>query len=307
MKKGPQLYQGETIGQLINPFSLAVRLKRPLILDGAMGSLLHKNGYEPDPNLWFSHLNIENPVAVKAIHQAYINAGADIITTNTFRTNPQAIKKQNKYTSEDLLKASIEIAKETISDFSILLAGSNPPAEDSYQQERKISHRNLQINHSKHIDLLAENGCNFVLNETQSHSDEIGIICRFCSDNNIPYVVSLYFNNDFRILSGEDIFEVIKFISDYDPLAIGFNCINPELFISFLLKLDTNYNWGFYLNYGLGSITDIKLEAAMIPESVSGIVNVSKRKNVSFIGGCCGSDPEHIKYIKQIIYGNDNP
>ena len=61
---------------------------KPLILDGAMGSLLQQKGIPFDEYLWTAKANISNPNLVKDIHENYISAGADIISTNTFRTNP---------------------------------------------------------------------------------------------------------------------------------------------------------------------------------------------------------------------------
>ena len=71
----------------LNPFSLAARIKRPLILDGATGSILQKRiGIDKSP-LWTSEYNITYPEEVLRLHSEYIESGADIITTNTFRTN----------------------------------------------------------------------------------------------------------------------------------------------------------------------------------------------------------------------------
>ena len=69
---------------LYNPFSIARRMKRPLILDGAMGSLLQQHGVPRDEHLWMSLANITHPDAVTELHKQYIKAGADIIKTNTF-------------------------------------------------------------------------------------------------------------------------------------------------------------------------------------------------------------------------------
>ena len=171
-----------------NPFESAASQKRPLILDGATGSYLHNTGFRPDPLLWFSHLNKINPAAVVKVHQAYIKAGADIITTNTFRTNSSFVNKQSRFTQKELVKAAVANAFDASkSGERILIAGSNPPAEDCYQEERKISRAELILNHHGHIQMLAENGCNFILNETQSHFDEIKIICEFCAANKIPF------------------------------------------------------------------------------------------------------------------------
>ncbi len=120
-----------------NLFSFAKRIKRPLILDGAMGSLLQQKGVEPHPQLWMSHANLLYPEKVFSIYKEYIDAGADIITTNTFRTNPSAAE----HTSKEQVKAAVQIAKEAKGSTVILIAGSNAPAEDCYQRDRTLTYK----------------------------------------------------------------------------------------------------------------------------------------------------------------------
>jgi len=288
----------------INIFSLSKRIKRPLIVDGAMGSLLQQRGFKPDGPMWMSLLNLKNPQVIYKIHKEYISAGSDIITTNTFRTNPAAVKDYSKLNIKSLVNKSVNIARRAANGLPVIVAGSNAPAEDCYQAERKISEKELRKNHEVHIDLLIESGCHFVLNETQSHFDEIKIICSYCYKNEIPYVVSLFFNKDLKLLSGEDLSETIKFILDKNPLAIGFNCIIPAVFRKAIKKnslLLKNFNWGFYLNCGGGSYSDELIRCDISPEEYSKLVTDNLRKQPSFVGACCGSSPRHIKELRKII------
>ncbi|MDR3625873.1 MAG: homocysteine S-methyltransferase family protein, partial [Ignavibacteriaceae bacterium] len=252
----------------INPFSLSKRINRPLILDGAMGSLLQQMGVEVDGNMWMSLINLEKPELVLDAHRQYITAGADIITTNTFRTNPIAVEKYGKRINIKLLvRNSVGLAIEAAKGLPVFIAGSNSPAEDSYQPERKVTAKELKANHSKHIDLLMESGCNFILNETQNHFDEIKIICGHCSKNNIPYILSIFFDENFRLYSGEKADYVLKYIADYSPLAIGINCIKPDTFLKYFNKLKLNYNWGFYLNCGKGEFSDTNIKQGVTPNA----------------------------------------
>jgi methionine synthase I (cobalamin-dependent) len=288
----------------INPFSLSKRIDRPLILDGAMGSLLQQMGVEADDNMWMSLINLEKPELVLNAHKQYITAGADIITTNTFRTNPIAVKKYGgRINIKSLVRNSVELAIEAAKGLPVFIAGSNPPAEDSYQPERKVTAKELKANHSKHIDLLMENGCHFVLNETQNHFDEIKIICSHCSKNNIPYVLSIFFDENFKLYSGEKVDYVLKYIADYSPLAIGINCIKPDTFLKYFNKLKLNYNWGFYLNCGKGEFSDTNIIQGVSPNRYLNIIKRSILKSPSFIGACCGSTPAHIKKIKEYFDG----
>ena len=165
----------------MNLFSFAKRINRPLILDGAMGSMLQSLKVKAKGSLWMSNANIESPERVIEVHKEYIAAGADIITTNTFRTNPAALNEFSEIDQNKFVKESVALALQARKDLPILVAGSNAPAEDCYQEERTISKKELSHNHKKHIDLLMSAGCDFILNETQSHTDEIKIIAQYCN------------------------------------------------------------------------------------------------------------------------------
>lgn len=295
-----------------NIFSFAKRISRPLILDGAMGSLLQQKKIKVDDNLWMSYLNINNPEIILQLHKDYIKSGADIITTNTFRTNPVAFKKANdnftkKISNKEFVKAALDIAKEARKENSILIAGSNPPVEDSYQIKRTISKNELINNHHQHIEWLMEFGSDFILNETQSHFDEIKIICNFCYRNNIPYVLSLFFTDELNILSGEKLRDIISYVLDYLPLAISFNCIIPSTFDKLFSSIKSDFflknNWGFYLNCGSGNYTDKNISCGISPNEYINYVKKSIKFKPSFIGSCCGSNPNHTKKIKKIING----
>ena len=204
---------------------------RPLVLDGAVGSLLQQKG-ESNKTLWSSIANLTSPEKVRNIHKAYINAGADIITTNTFRTNPIAFSKSGlKINYKTFIAKSVEPAYNANAEKNIFIAASNSPAEDCYQIQRKINNIELTTNHQKHISALWETDkINFILNETFGHFDEIKIVSEFCYKENIPYVLSLFTLNGKTILSGEKTSDLIKYLQDKNSLAVSFNCIFPEIF-----------------------------------------------------------------------------
>jgi|SRR5690554_3141927 len=285
----------------MNFFSLAKRINRPLILDGAIGSYLQSLKVIANGSLWMSYANIRSPEKVLQLHKDYIKAGADIITTNTFRTNPTALKNFSKINPEKLVKKSVALALKARENLPVFIAGSNAPAEDCYQDERTISKKELIYNHHKHINLLMDAGCDFILNETQSHFDEIKIICSYCNKKSIPYVISFFVKDDLHLLSGEYLFDVIKIVPDYEPLAIGFNCIKPETFEKLLSKINKDINWGFYLNCGSGNYEDEIIKCGISPIQYVEQVKSSLKKKPSFVGSCCGSSPSHIKEIKNLI------
>jgi homocysteine S-methyltransferase len=292
---------------LFNPFSIARRIKRPLILDGAMGSLLQQHGIPRNEYLWMSLANITHPEIVIELHQQYIDSGVDIITTNTFRTNPAAndeySMRENKYYSElqNFVEKSVDLARKAAKGTPVLIAGSNAPAEDCYRKETKLTKEDYYFNHEVHIKELSLNHCNFILNETQSHYDEIEIVASICNKEKIPFVVSIFFDDDLRLLSGESVDAVIQNILKYGPLAIGFNCIRPETFLEFISTQQLNFNWGVYMNCGSGDYMDDIITPGISPEDYKEIIKLVLKYNPSFVGGCCGTTPDHIKKIKEIF------
>ena len=278
-------------------------LNRPLILDGAIGSLLQMSNENIHSSLWSSYLNITDPERVINLHKEYFTAGADIITTNTFRTNPIAFDKVNlKISNSEFVRRSVELAKIACEgNENIFIAASNPPAEDSYQTERKLSYKQIETNHKAHIDMLWDSDCDFILNETQSHFDEIKIICHHCSENSIPFIISILITPELKIMSGEDVAEVFSFIKDHSPIAMGINCVYPKTFNLLISNYSFNYKWGYYLNCGSGSYNDLEIREGISPNEYGKIVKESYKLNPFFVGSCCGSTPLHTKAIKEII------
>ncbi|MFA8344110.1 MAG: homocysteine S-methyltransferase family protein [Rhodothermaceae bacterium] len=274
-------------------------VNRPLILDGAVGSLLQQQGIN-DKDLWTSRANITEQKKVKSVHKLYVEAGADIITTNTFRTNPIAFKSAKlDYNYAEFIKQSVNLAADVIGNKNVFIAASNSPAEDCYQTERTLSSKSLIENHHKHITELWNTGkVDFILNETFGFYDEIKIVCEFCHCNKIPFIISLFTKNGETILSGEPISEVTKFIKTFEPMAVSFNCIFPETFEKIYFSLDLDCENSFYLNCGSGNFEDEDIECGISPEKYLEVIKPFANENTLFVGSCCGSTPEHTKLLR---------
>ncbi|HEY6436889.1 MAG TPA: homocysteine S-methyltransferase family protein, partial [Ignavibacteriaceae bacterium] len=244
--------------------------------------------------------------AIIQIHKEYIEAGADIITTNTFRTNPSSFYNSDLSNISSNVAQAVSLAKQAVDKKKIFIAGSNAPAEDCYQIERKLSNKELQMNHCKHIDLLMDSGVDFVLNETQSHFDEIKIIIDYCYRAEIPFVISLYIGETLHLLSGERLDFVLSMLAESNALAVGLNCISPILFSKIVGSMKLPDTWGYYLNCGSGKNTDKVIKCAILPDEYLELVKKSIQFNPSFIGSCCGSSPAHTKKIREYLDGKIN-
>ncbi len=276
---------------------------KPLLLDGALGTFLIRQTQMKDQILWTSTLNLSHPETVRNVFSSYIEAGAEIITTNTFRTNLAAYEQAGLSSGyAAFVQAGVKPALLARQDhLSVLIAGSNAPAEDCYQAERTLNPTLLKINHELHIDTLIEAGVDFILNETQSHFDEIEIICNYCDKKSLPYIISLFLTEDLRILSGESLREVLNKLMRFDVDAVSFNCISPSVFSTVLEKVDLPTRWGFYLNCGTGNVRDANLVGCIPPADYSVVVKSALPHHPSLVGGCCGSTPEHIRELRSLL------
>jgi S-methylmethionine-dependent homocysteine/selenocysteine methylase len=230
------------------------------------------------------------------LYKDYISNGANVITSNTFSTNPISVESENKLEQcKKEIELAVEICKEvraSINNNDIIIAGSNSTAEECYTGIRKYTYDELVYNHTNNIDILAASGCDFVLNETHGHFEEIKIIVNHCEQRKIPYAISLYITKELKLLSGEDIGEVIRYIYPFNPIFIGFNCIALNTFRNAYNKvpeIKEIKRLGLYLNCGDLGINDIPV-----------LLNELKMDNLFLVGACCMSNPSYIKPIADL-------
>lgn len=275
--------------------------EKPLILDGAIGSLLQEYVHFLNDNLWTSGIVLSDPEKVKSLHEQYLIAGADVITTNTFRLGSTSGSVDLKLI-QNIISAEMELLNELGDKYSFLVAGSNGPAEDCYQKERNISAAKLLHKHKQVIDTLWESGVDFILNETFSHLDEILLVSEYCSRNDIEFVVSLFLDNNGDLLSGENAEMVIGDIIQFQPAAVSVNCISIDVFTSLINPLKKfKYPFGFYLNCGLSDVHSENISCVMTPESYADSVKYYLKFEPLFIGSCCGSNPQHTRKLRMMI------
>ncbi|MBE2279879.1 MAG: homocysteine S-methyltransferase family protein [Ignavibacteriaceae bacterium] len=272
---------------------------KTLILDGATGTGLANFIYEGDP-LWASRMNLTHRAEVKNLHKQYLLSGAEIISANTFRTNPVSLKRANERSDDiSFLDNAFRVLYDLKQDYNFLIAGVNPPAEDSYTRRRNVSRKELEENHYTHIMRLMDKGADFILNETMSHIDEIEICGEICETNKIPYVMSLYFEEG-KILSGEKLGKIIEILNSSNTEAISFNCVKFED-LKFLDELNIKIRKGFYPNAGTSDVRSGKIKEVLSPEKFAENLAAFIDESTAFAGGCCGTTPGHIKELKEVL------
>lgn len=290
--------------------------ERVLLLDGSMGVMLQQ--YSPKGNC--DMLNLTNPETVASVHRQYLEAGSDIIETNTFNGTVLA---QREYGTEQLTReinlAGARIARREADRFSNsdkprFVAGTMGPTgiAASRVANPDVVCKEMSEAFAGQAEALIEGGVDFLLIETiydalSAEAAAIGVRRAFeRHDIEIPIVFSLTFSDRLgRLLSGHTLEEFLSIVQNYNPLAVGLNCSDgPETSGMLLRKIAevSPYATIFYPNAGrpdkLGRypVTPGQFADYVTPLLDAGLINIA--------GGCCGTTPAHIALLAKAIHEN---
>lgn len=277
-----------------------------LILDGAMGTELERRGFKTSLPLWSTQALVDAPGLVLQIHRDYIKAGADIITTNTFRTNPYTIKKagwlkSNQDVPQALTKIACDLAKQAVGNKKVAIAGSVAPIEDCFSPQLYPDARIAEKDHYTHIKNLKEGGVDFILAETMLSIKEALIVLAQAKKLRIPIMVSFVLNKDGDILNGDNLIKALKAVSEYKPLAFFINCTTIDIIEKVINSVlaSARIPIGVYPNFGppiKGKFTEY-----LTPDKFVQTMLRLSNKGVKILGGCCGTQPTHIAALAKRI------
>jgi len=285
--------------------SFRERLGNELILfDGGTGTYLYEKGIYI--NRCFDELNLTNPELVTEVHCDYINAGADIIETNTFGANSFKLTPHglgNKVYEINLRGA--KLAK-TAAKESVLVAGAVGPLGVQIEPLGKLSFDEAKDVFKEQIKGLLDGGVDLIVLETFALVKELIQAIRAVRELNadIPIVAQVTINESGTLLSGAPLERFIEKLKDYPVDAVGLNCsVGPKAMLDALENLR--------------SLTDIPISVqpnAGLPQNISGrniymtspeyMAEYAKRfiqTGANIVGGCCGTNPTHIKAMRKAV------
>jgi homocysteine S-methyltransferase len=275
---------------------------RIFILDGAMGTELERRGFNTGLPLWSAQALLEAPELVLQIHKEYIEAGADIITTNTFRTNPYTITKAGLLKSDRdmpqaLTKIACNLAKQAKGDKKVVIGGSVAPIEDCFSPQLYPGEEIAQKDHYAHIKNLKQSGVDFILAETMLSIKEVLIVLSQAKRLKIDCMVSFALQENGNILNGDNLIEALNTVSEYNPLAFLINCTTLDIIEKVIDSLLANAKIpiGVYPNFG--PPVKGKFAKYLTPEKFAEALFRLGKKGVKILGGCCGTQPQHIKAL----------
>ncbi|WP_367268622.1 methionine synthase [uncultured Fusobacterium sp.] len=296
--------------------------KRILVLDGAMGTAIQKYNLNSDDYLGKKGcneiLNITRPDIIKDIHLKYIEAGADIIETNSFNCNKISLNEYEfSERAYEIAKRSAELAKEvtTTSEKKIYIAGSIGPTNKTLTipsgknpYDRDLEFDYLKEAYSEQIEGLIDGGVDILLIETIF--DGLNAKCAVISAEevmkrkniNLPIMISATVNKEGKIFTGQSIESLIVALDRESIISYGFNCsFGAKELIPLTKKLGkfTKKPISLYPNAGLPNEDGEYLESPDITANY--LKELVDNQEVNILGGCCGTTFEHIKSIANLV------
>lgn len=272
-----------------------------------MGTELQKRGACVELPLWSAHALLENPDLVYEIHKDYLISGADVITTNTFRTHRRSLDKGGlghyaKTLTENAVKLAIDARKAV--NVSARIAGSISPLEDCYRPD--LSPGASEDEFREIADVLAESGCDFLLLETMNNITELSSALRACCRTGIEYWASVNpSNNDAsKLLSGESVLEAMRVCEGEGASVFLVNCAGMKVIENVVKNITESciIPFGGYANNGMpDELTGWRFTDEVSGEEFSEHCKRLLEMGATVIGGCCGMSPDHIKSARRLI------
>ena len=281
-----------------------------IILDGGIGAELEKNGANMDQDLWCGKCSVDNPELVKKVHENYIDAGADVITTNTYGTTPISMKQ---YGYDNLIEKynqkSVQLAKEAAKNKNVAIAGSVSTFGSFYRLGLKA----MIPGFKEQIKILSEEGVDLIILEAMSSQADIVETIIECSSNiSLPVWLSIScVMEDKKVMLGYNdtvdtdthIYESLEVaIKNFTklhkgPILIAHSDINVTGQAIKTAKNNFDGVLGAYPNRGYYEKPHWKFVDNMSPEDYLNEAKSWVKNGVQIIGGCCGVGVEEIKAI----------
>jgi len=278
-----------------------------LLADGAMGTMLHAHGIGFDK--CFDELNLTNPSAVAEIHREYIEAGAQLIITNTFGANRFKLGKHGLQDDVvELNKAGVDLAKRVISASfkDVLVAGDVGPLGVRIAPFGRVQPEEAREAFAEQVKALADAGADLILFETFSDLYEIREAIRAAKETcALPVIASVTFTRDDRTLLGDNPTKVARILNEADADVIGVNCSGgPAQLLRILKQMKQAVpNGKFWVKPNAGWPEQVG-GRIMYPADAEyfGDYALSFREaGACIVGGCCGTTPQHITAMKKAL------
>jgi 5-methyltetrahydrofolate--homocysteine methyltransferase len=295
-----------------NKLTETLREKGRLVADGGMGTSLFELGLQAGstPELW----NVEFPDRVSKVHSGFIEAGSDIVLTNTFggtRARLDLDKLGDRLT--ELNRAGVEVARKAVAESGrdVIVAGSVGPTGQLFDPLGELTHERGVELFDEQMAVLANAGADVIWIETLSSIEELAAAVEAASGTGLPIVSTFSFDTHGRTMMGLPPVELAAWwqSSVSEATAIGANCgVGPAdvvVAVSEIRTADPTMTIVAKANCGIPQMIDGTLWYPSSSEDMTAYGELALDAGADIVGACCGSIPEHIAQIRIAVDTHD--
>ena len=282
----------------------------PILGDGAMGTQLYARGVDVRP---LDRANLTHREVVRAIHLDYLHAGSEVIQTNTFGANSVRLAAEGAEHDFDAInRAGVALAKEArqLAGQPIWIAGAMGPLGPQANEGVPIGALDAAYAHNvfaRQAAILADEGVDLFMIQTFTALDELRIaIDAIRSASSLPIIAEMTFTEEVLTPAGDTPEQIAQVLAEKDVIAFGGNCsVGPEVLAQVVERMAPFANTALVAepNAGLPTYVDGKLTYVAGPRYFGETARDIVALGATFIGGCCGTTPEHIAHVRDAIKG----
>src|SRR5690242_18858574 len=288
------------------PGDLLSRLKTSAVLcDGAMGTLLYSKGIFI--NRCYDELNLSQPELIRGIHHEYLQAGAEVIETNTFGGNSFRLARHGMADRvRDVNLAGTRVAREAAKSFDVWVAGSVGPLGVRIEPLGKTSFEEARTAFRDQIAALVEGGVDLLILETFGYLEELhqAILAAREVSPSIPLVAQVTIDEDGNCLDGSTPENFAPRLEQWGVDVIGCNCsVGPVAMLDAMERVReaTSLPLAAQPNAGIPRSVEGRNIYLCSPEYMASYARKFVAAGVRLVGGCCGTTPDHTRVMKQAL------
>jgi 5-methyltetrahydrofolate--homocysteine methyltransferase len=289
-------------------FTEALATRPWLLADGATGTNYFQMGLVSGdaPEMW----NFEHPERVRSLHRRFIEAGADIVLTNTFGGNRHRLKLHNaqgQVREINIAAAQHARAEADAAGRPVYVGGSVGPTGEIMEPVGALTHDDAVQTFAEQALALKEGGADVLWIETMSSEEELRAAVEGCAEAGLPIVTTMSFDTNGRTMMGltPKAFGAITAALPTQPVAIGANCgVGASELVATVLGISEARPDAAVVakgNCGIPQYVDGHIHYTGTPELMADYARIALDAGAKIIGGCCGTSPEHLAAMRKSL------
>lgn len=277
--------------------------KRVIVFDGAIGTMIYNKGIYI--NQCYELLNISRPELIKEIHKGYIDAGAEVIETNTFGATRLRLAKHGLDDKvRELNIAGVKIARDAAGD-NIWVAGSVGPFEKPIEPYGQIKKDEALSNFKEQAEALRDGGVDLFILETFLNIDELVLAINAIKEvSNLPIIAQMTISDEMTTAYGDTPEDIVSRLEKTGVDVVGLNCsVGPVVLLEATkrMRIVSEIPLSMQPNAGLPQRVEGRLIYLATPEYLAEYAKRLIQSGANIVGACCGSTPAHIRAIKSAV------